>query len=85
MDRLLALSDDLAAAVQQAGRAVFAVHARPRIPSTGVHWRPGLVVTANHTVQVDDAITVQAPAVPSTDRERMLSPPHVLYLARRGC
>jgi S1-C subfamily serine protease len=61
MDRLLALSGELAEAVQQGGRAVFAVHARPRLPSTGVHWRPGIVVTANHTVQADDGITVTRP------------------------
>src|SRR5262249_15551655 len=61
MDRLLALSDELAAAVERASRAVFAVHARPRTPSTGVHWRAGLVVTANHTVQLDAEITVTRP------------------------
>ena len=69
MDRLHALSDELAAAVQQAGRAVLAVHARPRLPSTGVHWRPGLVVTANHTVRADEGLTVTRPdgrSVPAT-------------------
>ena len=61
MDRLRALSDELAAAVAQAGRATLAVHARPRLPSTGVHWRSGLVVTANHTVHADDGVTVTRP------------------------
>src|SRR5215475_15868224 len=61
MDRLLALSNELASAVQQAGRAVFAVHARPRLPSTGVHWRPGLVVTASHTVESDGEVTLMTP------------------------
>jgi S1-C subfamily serine protease len=61
MDGLLAFSDQLATAVQQAGRAVFAVHGRPRVPSTGVHWRSGLIVTANHTVQTDDDLTVTGP------------------------
>ena len=61
MDRLFALSDQLAAAVQQGGRAVFAVQGRPRIPSTGIHWRSGLIVTANHTVQTDDDLTVTSP------------------------
>jgi S1-C subfamily serine protease len=58
---MLALSDQLAAAVQKAGQAVFAVHGRPRVPSTGVHWRSGLIVTANHTVQTDDDLTVTSP------------------------
>jgi len=61
MDRLLALSDDLAAAVDRAAEAVFAIQGRPRVPSTGIHWRPGLVVTAAHTVQSDDEITVVRP------------------------
>ncbi len=69
MDRLRALSDELAAAVAQAGRSMLAVHARPRLPSTGVHWRPGLVVTANHTVHADEGATVtrsDGRAVPAT-------------------
>jgi S1-C subfamily serine protease len=47
--------------VQQAGQAVFAVQGRPRVPSTGIHWRSGLIVTANHTVQTDDDLTVTSP------------------------
>jgi S1-C subfamily serine protease len=61
MDGLLALSNDLATAVDRAGRSVVGVTARPRLHSTGVHWRQGVVVTANHTVQVDDGITVTRP------------------------
>jgi S1-C subfamily serine protease len=61
MDRLLALSEELASAVEQGGRGVFAVHARPRLPSTGVHWRSGLVVTASHTVHADDGVTLTGP------------------------
>ena len=61
MDGLLALSNDLAAAVERAGRVVFGVNARTRLGSTGVHWRSGLIVTANHTVRVDEDITVTRP------------------------
>jgi S1-C subfamily serine protease len=61
MDRLLDLSDQLAAAVQRAGQSVLAVHGRPRIPSTGIHWRAGLIVTANHTLQADEDLTVTSP------------------------
>jgi len=32
-------------AVATAGAALVAVHARPRLPSTGVHWKDGVVVT----------------------------------------
>ncbi|HXH83773.1 MAG TPA: S1C family serine protease [Candidatus Tectomicrobia bacterium] len=58
MQALLSLSNDLAAAVERAARSIVAVHARPRLPSTGVHWRPGIVVTAEHTVRTDDDIRV---------------------------
>lgn len=55
---LVALSNALAAAAERAGRSVVAIHARPRIPSSGVLWRPGVVVAAHHTVRRDDEITV---------------------------
>lgn len=55
---LVALSDGLAGAVERAGRSVVAIHARPRIPASGVLWRPGVVVAAHHTVRRDDDITV---------------------------
>lgn len=61
MDRLLALSDELAAAVERASRGLFTVHGRPRVPSTGVHWRSRLVITANHTVHADEGLTVTRP------------------------
>jgi S1-C subfamily serine protease len=61
MDGLLAFSNDLATAVDSAGRSVVAVTARPRLDSTGVHWRQGLIVTANHTVQISDGISVARP------------------------
>src|SRR5258708_21359074 len=52
------LSDDLAAAVERAAASVVAVHARPRIASSAVLWRPGVVVTADHTVRRDENVTV---------------------------
>jgi len=58
-DALLAgLSNDLAAAVDTVGRSVVAIHARRRIPASGVVWQPGVVVAAHHTIQRDDDITV---------------------------
>ncbi|HEY2026329.1 MAG TPA: hypothetical protein VGG78_04940, partial [Gemmatimonadaceae bacterium] len=52
------LSNDLAGAVERAGRSVVAIHARRRIPSSGVVWRTGLVVAADHTVHKDDDIEI---------------------------
>jgi serine protease DegQ len=53
-----ALSDEFAGTVERAGRAVVAVHARRRIPASGVHWRPGIVVTADHAIQRREDIAV---------------------------
>ena len=58
---LLALSKNLADVVEQAGRTVVAVNARHRISSSGVHWRSGVIVTADHTVRRDEEITVTLP------------------------
>lgn len=73
---MLALSNDLAAAVEQAGSAVVAVNARQRMSSSGIHWRPGVVVTADHTVKREEEITVTLPdgrTVPATLAGRDLS------------
>ena len=53
-----ALSNELAGAVERAGRAVVGVNARHRFSSSGVHWRQGVIVTAEHTVRRDEDLTV---------------------------
>jgi S1-C subfamily serine protease len=59
--QLAALSNELAAAVKQAERHVVAVHARPRFSSSGVLWKPGVIVTAEHTIRREEEITVTLP------------------------
>ena len=56
---LLDLSNQLARAVERGAESIVAVHARPQLPSTGVHWRDGLVVTTNGTVRRDQDIAVR--------------------------
>jgi len=55
------LSNQLALAVERGARSIVAVHARPQLASTGVHWRDGLVVTTNGTVRRDQDIAVTLP------------------------
>lgn len=55
---LQSLSNDLAGAVERAGASVVAVHARRRIPASGVMWRPGVVVATNHTIERDEQIAI---------------------------
>jgi S1-C subfamily serine protease len=66
---LVALSNELAGAVKRAAGSVVTVNARPRAASSGVHWRPGVIVTAEHTVKHDEEITIVTEgggAVPAT-------------------
>jgi|SRR5579872_199306 len=61
LSALVSLSDDVAAAVAKASDAVVAVDARRRATSSGVHWREGIVVTADHTVKRDADIELTLP------------------------
>jgi S1-C subfamily serine protease len=63
---LAELSSQLAAAVETAGNSVVAIHARRRIPSSGIVWRDGVIVSASHTVRRDDEIPVTLPNGDST-------------------
>jgi S1-C subfamily serine protease len=58
---LRALSDDLTAAVERAARSVVAIHARPRIPASGIYWREGIVVATSHTIRKEQDIAITMP------------------------
>ncbi|HLI82324.1 MAG TPA: trypsin-like peptidase domain-containing protein [Bryobacteraceae bacterium] len=60
-ETIAAFSEGLAATVERAGKSVVAVHARPRFASAGVIWRPGVIVTAEHTVRREEEIKVTLP------------------------
>lgn len=55
------LSASLADAVETAGKAVVSIHARRRIPSSGVVWRDGVIVSASHTVRTDGDVAITLP------------------------
>jgi len=58
---LAAFSSELAGVVAKAAESVVAVHARPRFSSSGVFWRPGAIVTAEHTIRREEEIQVTLP------------------------
>jgi S1-C subfamily serine protease len=58
---LAAFSDQLADAVARAADSIVSVHARPRLPSSGVHWRDGIVVTTDGTVRREQDLSVTLP------------------------
>jgi S1-C subfamily serine protease len=55
---LAQLSDALATAVERAGRSTVTVHARRRIPASGIVWQPGVVLTCDHVLERDEDITI---------------------------
>ena len=60
------LSSQLVSAVETAGNSVVAIHARRRIPSSGIIWRDGIIVGASHTVRRDSEISITLPNGDST-------------------
>ena len=55
---LIDFSNELAGIVQKLSPFVVSVAARRRYPSSGLLWGPNVIVTAAHTVQQDEDITV---------------------------
>jgi len=60
------LSSQLASAVETAAKSIVSIHARRRIPSSGIVWRDGVVISASHTVRRDDEIPLTLPDGNST-------------------
>src|SRR5271166_4509431 len=45
------ISNHTATLAEQAGKAIVAVDAGHRVAASGVHWKPGIIVTASHLVR----------------------------------
>ena len=58
---LIELSDALVEVAERAGRSTVAVHTEARGSSSGVVWRPGVIVTAEHALRRDEEIQVTLP------------------------
>jgi S1-C subfamily serine protease len=59
--QLIELSNELALATELAARSTVAVHTESRGSSSGVVWRAGIVVTAEHALRHDEQIQVTLP------------------------
>lgn len=55
------ISNELAAAADRVGGSVVAVHARRWMPTSGIEWKKGVIVTAHHGVRRDEDIKVLLP------------------------
>ena len=70
MQTLSKLSEDLAQVVSNADPSVVRVDARRRLPASGIVWSSdGIIVTAHHTVERDDNISVGLPGGETTPGE----------------
>jgi S1-C subfamily serine protease len=58
---LIDLSNTLAQVTERVASSAVAVHAEARGSSTGVIWRPGVIVTAEHALRRDEEIQVTLP------------------------
>src|SRR5262245_37864117 len=61
INALAELSSMLSDAVERAAAYVVAIHARRRIPSSGIIWRDGVIVSASHTVRRDGTVRITLP------------------------
>jgi S1-C subfamily serine protease len=52
------ISSEFASAAERTGGSVVAVHARRWMPTSGIEWRKGVIVTVHHGVQRDEDIKV---------------------------
>jgi len=57
-EELIALSNALAEATERAAASAVAVHTEARGSSSGIVWRPGVIVTADHALSRDEDIQV---------------------------
>jgi S1-C subfamily serine protease len=92
-DPLALYSDRVAALVETAARSVVAVHGGGRRSTSAIHWRPGILVTAEEALEREDDITVTLPdgrrvaatlagRDPSTDVAVLRFPPDGLAVAQ---
>jgi S1-C subfamily serine protease len=61
INSLVAFSDAAAQLVERTASSIVAVHGGGRWPSSGIHWRSGVVVTAEEVLERDEDIKVMLP------------------------
>jgi len=59
---LIAFSNAAAQVVERSASSIVAVHGGGRWPSSGIHWRSSVIVTAEEVLERDEDIKVALPA-----------------------
>ena len=57
----VALSDTAAKLIEHAASSVVSVHSGSRRSSSGIHWRSGIIVTAEEVLERDEDIKLTLP------------------------
>src|SRR3974390_685651 len=58
---LLAFSDKITALVERTAPSIVTVYGGGRWPSSGIHWRSGVIVTAEEALERDEDIKITLP------------------------
>ena len=58
---LIAFSDAAAQLVERTASSIIAIHGGGRWPSSGIHWRSGVIVTAEEVLERDEDIKITLP------------------------
>src|SRR5438445_9661021 len=58
---LIAFSNAAAQVVERSASSIVAVHGGSRWPSSGIHWRSGVIVTAEEVLERDENIKLTLP------------------------
>jgi S1-C subfamily serine protease len=61
LTNLVALSDSTAHLVERAGSSIVSVHGGDSPHSSGIHWRSGIIVTAEEALENDEKIKLTLP------------------------
>jgi S1-C subfamily serine protease len=56
-----ALSEQLANVIEGASKSIVAVRGGGHLGASGIHWRSGLVITANHMIRRDEQLSIILP------------------------
>ena len=59
---LVAFSDHVAQLVERTGSSIVAVHGGGRGSSSGIHWRSGVIVTAEEVLERDEDVKITLPS-----------------------
>ena len=62
IDPLVAFSDHAAQLVERTGSSIVAVHGGGRGSSSGIHWRSGVIVTAEEVLERDEDVKITLPS-----------------------